>query len=398
MLTTVPETVTPTLDGQSLSRWLDDGGRERPDDFPHESGGLSSLELTPTACPVHPIPLSALHLTPTNPLDAERTANEGFVRTYSAPEFRGRLTRLYDRWREINATYFENRLATPHISIGLTAPRRFSETRLRTDYGGAINLVLSARVVFGTDTRVVRAEFPAEGFIRFEDDLLLAATVKQFVLEVLGTDEEGYGGYGARFAAEATRIGQLLGLPTVETRRRAYRGMGQPVAAFWPWAFRPEGYYLGHIRLDHLQVAGLRPNRRAERYAAVPGIYEYFLFLLVTEQTVRLTDILGRVVDAEREARSPAVAAFERRPHDASGVPLPLPPIDPAWLTWNGGCVRAIAEGIRTRRAFDGMPILADALQDAGCENDLILSHCRAHAVHTANCFVLRLLTEPTET
>ena len=52
-----------------------------------------------------------------------------------------------------------------------------------------------------------------------------------------------------------------------------------------------------------------------------------------------------------------------------------MPTVDPALgLTWNGGCVRAIAQGIRTRRAFDGMPILADALQDAGCENEVILS------------------------
>ena len=230
---------------------------------------------------------------------------------------------------------------------------------------------------------------------RFVADLVLSETVKQFVLEVEKDGEEGWGGRGPLFCREANRIGELLGLPRVEPRRRAYRGMGQPVAAFWPWAVRPQGYYLGHVRFDHLQVAGLRPQAQFTRHAAVPGIYEYFLYLLVTGQTARLTDVLGRLVDAEKEARSPAIAAFERGPHDASGMPLPVPTIDPNWLTWNGGCVRAIAEGIRTRRAFDGMPILADALQDAGCENDLILNHCRAHSDHTANCWVLRGLSDP---
>ncbi|AMV24086.1 hypothetical protein VT84_06795 [Gemmata sp. SH-PL17] len=57
--------------------------------------------------------------------------------------------------------------------------------------------------------------------------------------------------------------------------------------------------------------------------------------------------------------------------------------------------MRIIAEGIRARRAFDGMPILGDALQDAGCDNPLILDHCRAHADHTANCWVLRGLSAP---
>jgi hypothetical protein len=87
------------------------------------------------------------------------------------------------------------------------------------------------------------------------------------------------------------------------------------------------------------------------------------------------------------------VAAFKRSPHDASGVPLPTPVIDPGWLHWNSGCVRAMAEGILTRRLFDGMPILADALQDAGCEDTVILDHCRANVIHTANCWLLRALT-----
>src|SRR5262245_17265876 len=45
----------------------------------------------------------------------------------------------------------------------------------------------------------------------------------------------------------------------------------------------------------------------------------------------------------------------------------PLPAIDPAWLTWGDGTVRKIAQGIYDERAFDRMPILADALEDSGC-------------------------------
>ncbi|MDY3553595.1 hypothetical protein R5W24_002698 [Gemmata sp. JC717] len=35
------------------------------------------------------------------------------------------------------------------------------------------------------------------------------------------------------------------------------------------------------------------------------------------------------------------------------------------------------------------MPILADALQDAGCDNDDILNHCRADTVHARGCWVV---------
>lgn len=374
-----PQTESIGPDSEPLARRLDDGGRDLLDVLSDDTDALSGPILTP----------------PADPTEIERHAYEAFARTHAAPEYRTRLRRLYDLWRHDNAVHFGGRLATPHISIGLTAARRFCDCRLTTDYGGAINLVLADRVVFGTDRRIVRSPYPAEGLIRFEDDLLLGATVKQYVLEVLGTDEDGWGGYGPRYAAEATRIGAALGLPPVEPRRRGFRGAGQPVAAFWPWAHRPDGYYLGHVRLDHLMVAGLRTDRRAERLSSTPGIFEYLLYLTVTSRLARLTEVLGRQVDAELEVRFPAVAAFERSPHDPTGMALPMPVLDPDWLSWNNGCVRAIAEGIRTRRAWDGMPILADALQDAGCEDQVLLDHCRARTDHTANCWALRLLTEP---
>lgn len=41
-------------------------------------------------------------------------------------------------------------------------------------------------------------------------------------------------------------------------------------------------------------------------------------------------------------------------------------------------------------RDFGAMPILADALQDAGCDNEEVLSHCRdAGATHFRGCWVV---------
>ncbi len=63
---------------------------------------------------------------------------------------------------------------------------------------------------------------------------------------------------------------------------------------------------------------------------------------------------------------------------------------DPAWLT---STVLTLAEGIYKEEAFDRMPILADALQDAGCGDEELLSHCRDTAVmHVRGCWVLDLL------
>lgn len=51
----------------------------------------------------------------------------------------------------------------------------------------------------------------------------------------------------------------------------------------------------------------------------------------------------------------------------------------PSWLTWNDGLVRKLAQTIYDERAFERIPILADALEEAGCTNEDILRHCRGY-------------------
>jgi hypothetical protein len=63
--------------------------------------------------------------------------------------------------------------------------------------------------------------------------------------------------------------------------------------------------------------------------------------------------------------------------------------INPAWLTWNDGTVRRIAQSIYDERAFERMPILADALTDAGCDITDILNHCRNNGPHVRGCWVV---------
>jgi hypothetical protein len=67
-------------------------------------------------------------------------------------------------------------------------------------------------------------------------------------------------------------------------------------------------------------------------------------------------------------------------------------PIDPAWLTWNDGTVKKIAQAIYDERRFADLPILADALEDAGCAHAEILAHCRGSRPHVRGCWVVDLL------
>jgi hypothetical protein len=50
----------------------------------------------------------------------------------------------------------------------------------------------------------------------------------------------------------------------------------------------------------------------------------------------------------------------------------------------------ALARAMYEAREFSAMPILADALQDAGCDNEVVLSHCRAtNQIHVRGCWVV---------
>jgi hypothetical protein len=53
----------------------------------------------------------------------------------------------------------------------------------------------------------------------------------------------------------------------------------------------------------------------------------------------------------------------------------------------------SLARGMYESRDFSGMPILADALQDAGCDNADILTHCRDETLtHVRGCWVVDLV------
>ena len=68
------------------------------------------------------------------------------------------------------------------------------------------------------------------------------------------------------------------------------------------------------------------------------------------------------------------------------------PLIEPSWLTWQAGLIPQFARLIYDERRFEEMPVLADALEDAGCSEDDLLSHCRHHPRHTRGCWVLDAL------
>ncbi len=90
------------------------------------------------------------------------------------------------------------------------------------------------------------------------------------------------------------------------------------------------------------------------------------------------------LLDGEEES-----SPLARLVRDIFGNPFRPVAVDPSWLT---STVTSLATSIYAERAFDRMPILADALEEAGCDHADILTHCRGDGPHVRGCWVVDLL------
>jgi hypothetical protein len=81
---------------------------------------------------------------------------------------------------------------------------------------------------------------------------------------------------------------------------------------------------------------------------------------------------------------------------DIFGNPFRPITLDPAWLTWHDGLLVSMARQIYDSRDFTDMPVLADALEDAGCQDQEILAHCRSGGEHVRGCWVLDAIMNKT--
>jgi hypothetical protein len=106
--------------------------------------------------------------------------------------------------------------------------------------------------------------------------------------------------------------------------------------------------------------------------------------------------LIAYAVVASRSGAEAADDAIRNVPDEATPVADVIRdvfgnPFGPATVPahWRTETVVALAAGIYAARAFDRMPILADALQDAGCDDEPVLSHCRSPGPHVLGCWVV---------
>ena len=135
------------------------------------------------------------------------------------------------------------------------------------------------------------------------------------------------------------------------------------------------------------------------------------LCLCVVGPNARLWDAAGHVTNLVTELRLTAVHGPDFRTGAGDWVALfqservPLcdlirdvfgpapgwatPPVVSPWLT---STVTALARHIYQSLDFSPMPVLADALQDAGCDDEGVLGHCSGGGPHVRGCWVVDLL------
>ncbi len=114
-------------------------------------------------------------------------------------------------------------------------------------------------------------------------------------------------------------------------------------------------------------------------------------------RVVRSTPVDNALQPAEIEARRRGQAHLLR---DLFGpIPLRSMALPPSVRRWDDGCVVKLAGAIYEERSLPegtldvrGMCVLADALEDAGCQDADILGHCRGPGPHVRGCWVVDLL------
>ena len=99
--------------------------------------------------------------------------------------------------------------------------------------------------------------------------------------------------------------------------------------------------------------------------------------LVTIQQVVRDSD--GSVTEVEAAAEAHLL-------RDLFGNPFRPVTFSPEWRT---DTAVLLARTMYEAHEFSAMPILADALQDAGCDNDEILNHCRGDGPHVRGCWVV---------
>ncbi len=151
-------------------------------------------------------------------------------------------------------------------------------------------------------------------------------------------------------------------------------------------AERPDVTVTGKVLSHHL--VGRRLSRRLCSLTAYRDGIEVAIREMFRGDAMLVVGSLGRAT-----GRIDPAGEFEHRDmplsdvvRDIVGYPFRSIAFSPTWRT---ATTVAIAAGAYADRAFERLPVLADALEDAGCDSEPLLAHLRGPGPHARGCWAL---------
>jgi hypothetical protein len=105
----------------------------------------------------------------------------------------------------------------------------------------------------------------------------------------------------------------------------------------------------------------------------------------------------GRTFGAFGDARAREKERLADLFRDVTGNPFRQPHLEPAWFAWRDGIIRRLAQATYEDRLPSGffdpvrLAVLADALEEAGCTDGVLLGHLRRSADHVRGCWAIDL-------
>jgi hypothetical protein len=166
----------------------------------------------------------------------------------------------------------------------------------------------------------------------------------------------------------------ILAVPYLED---IAEGVKPPAAALRALADAVYNHYLPTGELVHTVLRSTELWRLTSEYDYIREWYDSYQ-----------PEVQERLTDRDRQAEGLATRLLDEQGRQR---------IIPDWLRWNGGIVGHLATEIAEQRAFDRLPILADALEEAGCTDDAIVEHLRQPRRHRRLCWVVDCLVAAAE-
>jgi hypothetical protein len=158
-----------------------------------------------------------------------------------------------------------------------------------------------------------------------------------------------------------------------------------------------EEMWAAHERARELYATMPQPHEAAQDAANVARRFLYeqneTAEMVIWGAGSRAAHLAGgkekKAVAARTEAEKAMRALIRRLINEVHGNPFRPVAFSPAWRT---DAVMSLARQMYDTREFTAMPILADALEEAGCTTAAVLDHCRNADLHVRGCWALDLV------